>query len=59
MKFNPVRYSSAVGEIWVMATFKVKYCHKIFNIADIRDACYSFFVEALDRYNIRYNKIRF
>ena len=26
MKTNPTRYSSAVGEIWVMAPFKIKYC---------------------------------
>ena len=32
MKTNPTRYSSAVGEVWVMATFKIKYCHKIFDM---------------------------
>ncbi|MFH1399127.1 MAG: hypothetical protein ABIG95_03370 [Candidatus Woesearchaeota archaeon] len=40
MKFNPVGYSSAVGEIWVMATFKVKYCHKIFNFPLVRCVCW-------------------
>ena len=30
-KYNPTRYSSAVGEAWMHATFKVKYCHKIFD----------------------------
>ena len=39
MKTNPTRYSSAVGEIWVMATFKVKYCHKIFDILAVRLLC--------------------
>ena len=31
MKNNPTRYSSAVGNVWVMATLKIKYCHKIFD----------------------------
>ena len=38
MKFNPVRFSSAVGEIWVMATFKVKYCHKVFDTSVYRQS---------------------
>jgi hypothetical protein len=34
-KLNPTRYSSAVGEVWVMATFKTKYCHKVFDIPEV------------------------
>ena len=30
-KENPVRYSSAVGEAWLHAMFKINYCHKIFD----------------------------
>ncbi|MFW6046670.1 MAG: hypothetical protein ACOCP4_02625 [Candidatus Woesearchaeota archaeon] len=34
---NPIRYSSAVGEIWVMATFKIKYYHNLFDNLGIRE----------------------
>jgi hypothetical protein len=50
MKQNPTRYSSAVGEIWVMATFKVKYCHKIFDILAVRLLCITLFYGAFHFY---------
>ncbi len=59
MKINPVRYSSAVGEVWVMATFKVKYCHKIFDILAIRELCNALFNEAFQLYEIRCQKLAF
>ncbi len=59
MKSNPIRYSSAVGELWAMATFKVKYCHKVFDIRAVRELCEVLLVEALIKYNIRYRKIAF
>ena len=59
MKNNPTRYSSAVGEIWVMATFKVKYCHKIFDILAVRLLCLALLNEALQFYKITYRKIAF
>ena len=59
MKLNPVRYSSAVGELWVMATFKVKYCHKIFNNERVRNVCYALLEEAMHNYHVRYEKIGF
>ena len=59
MKFNPTRYSSAVGEIWVMATFKVKYYHKIFDIAAVRQLCDVLFQEAFALYSIRCQKLAF
>ena len=58
-KENPTRYSSAVGEIWVMATFKVKYCHKIFNFSLVRKICGLLFEEAMKKYEIRYEKYGF
>ena len=54
MKLNPTRYSSAVGEIWVMATFKLKYCHKVFRFAYFRQVCQALFEEAMQKYEIRY-----
>ena len=59
MKLNPTRYSSAVGEIWVMATFKVKYCHKIFDIMAVRQLCDALLHEAFEFYEIRCRKLAF
>ena len=59
MKTNPTRYSSAVGEIWVMATFKVKYCHKIFDILAVRLLCEALFMEAFQLYKINCRKMAF
>ena len=51
-KYNPVRYSSAVGEAWMHASFKVKYCYKIFDIKGVRDECDRLFDEASKHYGI-------
>jgi len=59
MKTNPTRYSSAVGEIWVMATFKVKYCHKLFDIQAVRELTGALFHEAYAYYGIRCRKLAF
>ncbi|MBN2421826.1 transposase [Candidatus Woesearchaeota archaeon] len=59
MKYNPTRYSSAVGEIWVMASFKVKYCHKIFDIRAVRELTDALFHEAFTFYKIRCEKLAF
>lgn len=59
MKTKPTRYSSAVGEIWVMATFKVKYCHKIFDMAAVRLLCDALLHEAFALYRIRCQKLAF
>ncbi len=53
MKFNPVRYSSQVGEAWLDFSFKVKYCHKIFDNFAYRNACLALFRKALKHYDIR------
>ena len=59
MKTNPTRYSSAVGDLWAMATFKVKYCHKIFDIRAVRELCHALLYEAFDLYKIRCQKLAF
>ncbi len=53
MKFNPVRYSSQVGEVWAHFMFKVKYCHEIFDDFAYRNACHGLFLKALQKYGIR------
>ena len=58
-KDNPVRYSSAVGEIWVMVTFKSKYCHKIFDFKAVREVCLVLFRQAFALYEIECKKLSF
>jgi REP element-mobilizing transposase RayT len=59
MKLNPTRFSSAVGEVWVMATFKIKYCHKLFDILAIRELTDALINEAFQVYKIRHKKLAF
>ena len=59
MKNKPFRFSSAVGEIWVLATFKVKYCHNIFDNEAVRNLCNVLFNQAFDFYKIRCRKLAF
>jgi REP element-mobilizing transposase RayT len=59
MKRNPTRYSSAVGEIWVMATFKIKYCHKIFDMPAVRELTDALIHEAFQFYKITWRKVAF
>ena len=59
MKLNPTRFSSAVGEVWVMATFKIKYCHKIFDIRAVRELTDALINEAYQIYGIRHRKLAF
>jgi REP element-mobilizing transposase RayT len=59
MKINPVRYSSAVGEVWVMATFKIKYCNKIFDIRSVRELTEALLNEAFQLNSIRWRKYAF
>ena len=53
MKFNPVRYSSAVGEVWVHFMFKVKYCHNIFDTFKYRSGCLALLRKSFKKYGIR------
>ena len=42
-----------------MATFKVKYCHKIFDIIAVRQLCDALLYEAFSLYNIPCRKLAF
>ena len=59
MKTNSIRYSSAIGEVWVMATFKIKYCHKIFDIKGVRELTDALLNEAFQLYKVRCKKLSF
>lgn len=52
MKLDPIRYSSANSEVWVMVTFKIEYCHKIFNFPLVRRVCHGLLEEAMHNYKI-------
>jgi REP element-mobilizing transposase RayT len=58
-KSNPDRYSSAVGAIWVMVTFKIKFCHKLFDILGVRELAEALLNEAISLYEIECKKIAF
>ena len=51
-KENPVRYSSAVGEAWMHAMFKIKYCHPIFDDEIYREGMHTLLQEAAYEYGI-------
>jgi REP element-mobilizing transposase RayT len=59
MKTNPIRYSSSVGEVWIMMTLKVRYCHNVFDIQAVREFTNAVLTEALDFYEIRWKKKSF
>ena len=59
MKLNPTRYSSAVGEVWIMMTLKLKYCHNLFDKPAIREYTDAVLTQALNYYEIRYKKKSF
>src|SRR3990167_7820133 len=59
MKFNPTRYSSAVGEVWIMLSLKTKYCHNIFDKRAIREYTDAVLTEALQKYGIQWKKKAF
>ena len=59
MKLNPARYSSAVGEVWVMETFKIKYCHHLFDNKAVRELTDALINEAFQIYRIRHKKLAF
>ena len=48
-----VSHSSSVGRLWVHLAFKVKYCHKIFDLPEIKMRAETLLREAMNRYHIR------
>jgi len=53
MKYNPIRYSSAVGEAWVHCMYKIKYAHKLFDNFGYRNGLRALMLKALRKYEIR------
>lgn len=46
------RYAHGLSSIFVHMSFKVKYCHKVFDIKEFREACEKCFWETAEGYNI-------
>jgi REP element-mobilizing transposase RayT len=54
---NLVSHSSSIGSCWVHLSFKVKYCHRIFDIPDIKNRTEQLLREAMDQYHILYREL--
>jgi len=48
-----VSHSSAFGRMWIHLAFKVKYCHRIFRIPEIKMRCEQLLWEAINQLGIR------
>ena len=59
MKRNPTGYSSAVGEVWVMASFKIKYCHHLFDNLAVRELTNALLNEAMCINKVTCRKLAF
>jgi len=50
---NFISHSSSVGRLWVHLAFKVKYCHKIFGIPEIKARTEQLLWEAINQLDIQ------
>ena len=53
------RASSCVGNSWCHATFKVKYCHKVFEIEEVRIFVYDLLRQISANYNLPIEDVGF
>jgi len=54
---NLISHSSSIGSCWIHLAFKVKYCHRIFDIPDIKARTDQLLREAMDQYHIRFKEL--
>ena len=54
-----IRESSCVGDSWCHATFKVKYCHKMFVIEELRMYVYDLLHQISAGYNMPVEDVGF
>ena len=59
MQTGYVSRSSSKGRLWVHMAFKVKYCHKIFDFANIKTRCEQIFTEVAAENNMEISQIGF
>ena len=53
------KYAHGLSSIYVHMSFKVKYCHRVFDIEEFREACEACFKEVADDYSIHIISIGF
>jgi len=56
---NLISYSSSIGRLELHISFKVKYCHKIFNMNHIAARCREIFLEVAKKNRIAITEIGF
>ena len=59
MRRDTVKYAHGLSRIWVHMSFKIKYCHPIFDFKEIREACQQIIMEAVQTYDIEIYTIGF
>ncbi len=53
------KYAHGLSRIWMHISFKVKYCHPIFNIKEVREACQEIMFEVARENNIEIKHLGF
>lgn len=53
------KYAHGLSSIYAHMSFKAKYCHKIFEIEEFREACKDCFSEIAENYNVNMISIGF
>ena len=48
MQRDIVKYAHGLKRIWVHMSFKIKYCHEVFNHPEIREECQNIFEAVAD-----------
>ena len=56
MKQELVRRSSSIGVLDAHLSFKIKYCHEVFEYEEIREECNKIFDEVAEKYKIDIKK---
>lgn len=45
------KYAHGLSSVYVHMSFKVKYCHQVFNIKEFREACQEIFKQVAEKYD--------
>ncbi len=53
------KYAHGLSRIWMHVSFKVKYCHPIFDLKEVREACQEIMLEVARENNIEIKYIGF
>jgi len=53
------KYAHGLSSVFVHMSFKAKYCHKVFDIKEFREACETCFKETAEKYEIELKSVGF